>query len=113
MPDPTPTPATPAINDLKATQVYKFICGNVIAVFLYIFAITFFPIPEGNKGTVNIVLGVLLGSVLTSCIGYYVISSPSHTPAPGTQSITLSQSATPPTPITTAPTAPAKNPLLP
>ena len=39
--------------------------------FLYLFAITFLEIPAENKDNVNIILGFLLGTAISTILGYY------------------------------------------
>jgi len=39
--------------------------------FLYLFAITFLEIPTANKDNVNIILGFLLGTAISTIIGFY------------------------------------------
>jgi len=39
--------------------------------FLYLFAITFLEIPTANKDNVNIILGFLLGTAISTILGYY------------------------------------------
>lgn len=45
--------------------------------FLYFFAVSFRVIPEDNVGNVNIILGFLLGTAVSSFIGYFFGSSQS------------------------------------
>ena len=41
-----------------------------VVSFLYLFAITFLDIPAENKDNVNIILGFLLGTAISTILGY-------------------------------------------
>ena len=42
-----------------------------ITSFIYLIAITFCEVPEGNKDNAGIILGFLLGTTISTLIGYY------------------------------------------
>lgn len=65
-----------AQDDLFSKRfVYYFASGIVTVSFVYIFVITFYPIPEQNIRFADTVLGFLLGVGLASIFNYFFGSS--------------------------------------
>lgn len=59
--------ASPLARDF----IYYFALLWSLFAILYIFGITFFPIPEGNQRVVDTILGFVLGTVIASIIGFF------------------------------------------
>jgi membrane protein YqaA with SNARE-associated domain len=55
---------------MDSNKIFWFIAGSCAFVFVYIIAITFFPIPETNIRFVDIALSFLMGTVLGNANGY-------------------------------------------
>lgn len=62
---------------MKAADIMKLIfmmfyaTGVTIASFYYFFAITFNTVPEDNIQNSNLILGFLIGSAISTFLGYY------------------------------------------
>jgi hypothetical protein len=62
---------------MKAADIMKLIfmmiyaTGVTTASFYYFFAITFTPVPEDNIQNSNLILGFLIGSAISTFLGYY------------------------------------------
>ncbi len=62
---------------MKAADIMKLIfmmlyaTGVTTASFYYFFAITFSPVPEDNIQNSNLILGFLIGSAISTFLGYY------------------------------------------
>lgn len=63
-------------DNIHPDKIFWFIVGITIFVFLYVVAITFIRIPKENVRFVDVAIGFLLGTVLSSGIGYLLVSSP-------------------------------------
>ena len=61
-------------NNSHFNKIFWFI----IFSFVYLTAVTFIQIPKENQQTVNIVTGAILGTVLTSGIGFLLGGSPNQ-----------------------------------
>ncbi len=86
---------------MKAADIMKLIfmmlyaTGVTVASFYYFFAITFSPVPEDNIQNSNLILGFLIGSAISTFLGYYFGMSQSTrtgdkgpTPTEFTQTVT-------------------------
>lgn len=63
-------------GDLMASKfVYVFAWFWSIVSTIYFFAVTFLPIPTAAEGFANIILGFLLGTCVSTVIGYFYGSS--------------------------------------
>ena len=63
-------------KQLPPQYVFWFIVGSSLAVFCYVFAITFLPIPEKNIRHADTALAFFMGTVLGGGMAYYVGASP-------------------------------------
>ncbi len=75
-------------SETHFTKIFWFGFFNLSAVYIYLFAITFFPIPKENQRFVDISIGILIGSVINGIIGFFYGGSSQLTkktsPQPGT-----------------------------
>ena len=68
---------------MKAPDIIKLIfmmvyaTGVTVASFVYFFAITFRTVPEDNIQNSNLILGFLIGSAISTFLGYYFGTSQS------------------------------------
>lgn len=63
-------------EDDKFNKIYRFVLLTTFVVFLYIFCITFFPVPQDAKDNVKTVLIYLLG-YMTAGSNYLTGGNPS------------------------------------
>lgn len=54
---------------------YRFAWFWAIISSIYFFSVTFFPLPSEGKDFANIILGFLLGTAVSTIIGYFYGSS--------------------------------------
>ena len=60
-----------SFDKLKFYFMAFYASATTTAAFLYFFAVSFQTVPEDNVGNVNIILGFLLGTAITSFINYF------------------------------------------
>ena len=66
-----------AIDFFKLIFMAIYATGVTVASFYYFFAITFNMVPEENIQNSNLILGFLLGSAISTFLGYYFGTSQS------------------------------------
>jgi hypothetical protein len=66
-----------SIDTIKLIFMMVYCAGVTIASFVYFFAITFTIIPEDNIQNSNLILGFLIGSAISTFLGYYFGTSQS------------------------------------
>jgi hypothetical protein len=57
-------------------KVFWLIAACIFLVFVYVFCISFIPIPKDNLRFADTSLGFFLGTIMAGCIGYYTGSNP-------------------------------------
>lgn len=57
-------------------KVFWMIATCIFLVFVFVFCITFIPIPKDNLRFADTSLGFFLGTIMAGCIGYYTGSNP-------------------------------------
>lgn len=57
------------VRELNFKYIITFIL--IIATLVYLFAVTFFQIPEENKNTANTTIGVLITTVIGAIVSYF------------------------------------------
>ena len=57
------------VRELNFKYIVTFIL--IIATLLYLFAVTFFQIPDENKNTANTTIGVLITTVIGAVVSYF------------------------------------------
>jgi cytosine/uracil/thiamine/allantoin permease len=67
----------PLADLIKLLWQISFATGVTAATFAYLFLITFREVPPDNVQNSNIILGFLLGTALTTFLGYYFGTSQS------------------------------------
>jgi hypothetical protein len=60
-----------SFDKLKFYFMAFYSSGVTVASFVFFFAVSFRQVPEDNAGNVNIILGFLLGTAITSFINYF------------------------------------------
>ncbi|MFA5928622.1 MAG: hypothetical protein WC838_04935 [Candidatus Margulisiibacteriota bacterium] len=65
------------LDIVKLVFMALYCTGVTIASFWYFFAITFTKIPEDNVQNSNLILGFLIGSAISTFLGYYFGTSQS------------------------------------
>ncbi len=60
---------------MNKPKLIYFAIGIVAICFLYFFAVTFYPIPEGGQRYADLILGFLIGTAFASVINFYWGSS--------------------------------------
>lgn len=63
-------------NDNHFPHIVKFLAWTSGTVLIYVFAITFIPIPPNNLRFVDTCIGFLLGTVLSGAMGYIAGGTP-------------------------------------
>ena len=66
-----------AVDVIKLIFMMVYATGVTVASFYYFFAITFNMVPEENIQNSNLILGFLLGSAISTFLGYYFGTSQS------------------------------------
>ena len=64
------------MKDNHFTFTFFYIVGCTFVGLLYVFMITFLPIPEENIPFANTTLGFFLGTLITSCLYYLTGGNP-------------------------------------
>lgn len=59
-------------NNSHFEKIFWFVVSSVAMVMIYIFAITFFPIPKENVRFADTALSFLMGTVVGNGIGYFL-----------------------------------------
>ncbi len=66
-----------SIDTIKLIFMMLYSAGVTAASFVYFFAITFSKVPEDNIQNSNLILGFLIGSAISTFLGYYFGTSQS------------------------------------